>query len=54
MSETEQYPRIDFRKGARGILTWVEVHETEPLRSSLEILSPARELANQLASARAD
>jgi electron transfer flavoprotein alpha subunit len=42
------FQRIDFRNGARGILTWVEVHGTTPARSSLEILNPARQLADQL------
>jgi electron transfer flavoprotein alpha subunit len=44
----ENFPRIDFRKGARGIMTWVEVHGSEPIPSSYEILRPARELADQL------
>ncbi|MEJ2387585.1 MAG: FAD-binding protein [Chromatiaceae bacterium] len=42
------YTRIDFREGARGILTWVEMHGTRPAASSLEILAPARRLADQL------
>lgn len=42
------FTRVDFRSGARGILTWVEVHGKTPARSSLEILSPARDLADQL------
>ena len=42
------YPRIDFRQGAKGIMTWVEMHGTVPARSSLEILNPARKLADQL------
>ncbi len=42
------FPRVDFRKGARGILTWVEMHGQKPSRSSLEILNPARKLADQL------
>jgi electron transfer flavoprotein alpha subunit len=48
MNETETYPRIDFRNGARGVMTWVEVHGTEPVPSSLEILRPARDLADLL------
>ena len=42
------FPRVDFRKGARGVLTWVEMHGGTPARSSLEILTPARDLADQL------
>lgn len=48
MSEPESYPRIDFRNGARGVLTWVEVHGQEPVPASYEILRPARELADEL------
>jgi len=42
------FPKVDFRKGASGVMTWVEVHGTKPVRSSLEILSPARKLADKL------
>ncbi len=42
------FPRVDFRKGARGVLTWIEMHGDTPARSSLEILNPARKLADQL------
>jgi len=42
------FPKVDFRKGARGVMTWVEVHGSKPVRSSLEILSPARKLADKL------
>ena len=42
------FPRVDFRKGARGILTWIEMYGETPSRSSLEILNPARKLADQL------
>lgn len=45
------FPRVDFRQGARGILTWVEVHGNQPARSSLEILNPARKLADELETA---
>jgi electron transfer flavoprotein alpha subunit len=44
----EGFERVDFRKGASGVLTWVEMHGTAPARSSLEILSQARRLADQL------
>jgi electron transfer flavoprotein alpha subunit len=39
---------IDFRKGARGIITWAEVVKGEVSRPSLELLTPARTLANEL------
>ena len=42
------FPRVDFRGGARGILTWIEMLGATPSRSSLEILNPARKLADQL------
>jgi electron transfer flavoprotein alpha subunit len=42
------FPRVDFRNGARGILTWIEMLGATPSRSSLEILNPARKLADQL------
>ncbi len=42
------FPEVDFRKGARGILTWAEVAEGEIVRPSLELLTPARELAAAL------
>ena len=40
--------RIDFRKGASGVLTWAEVVKGEISRPSLELLTPARGLANSL------
>ena len=39
---------IDFRKGASGILTWAEVVKGKISRPSLELLTPARNLANSL------
>ena len=39
---------IDFRKDARGILTWAEIVKGEISRPSLELLTPARTLANEL------
>ena len=44
----DSIPRVDFRKGASGILTWAEVVKGEISRPSLELLTPARELANSL------
>jgi len=49
--ETKKKPRdkeIDFRKGASGILTWAEVVKGKISRPSLELLTPARELAESL------
>jgi electron transfer flavoprotein alpha subunit len=42
------FPRVDFRNGARGVMTWVEMYGQTPARSSLEILSQARKLADHL------
>jgi len=39
---------VDFRDGARGVLTWAEVIDGKLSRASLEILTPARELADRL------
>ena len=41
-------PRVDFRNGAKGILTLVELHGDHVAGSSLEILNPARKLADEL------
>ncbi len=38
----------DFRNGARGILTWAEVANGQITRPSLELLTPARKLAQKL------
>ncbi len=42
------YEDVDFRNGASGILTWAEVVNGKISRPSLELLTPARHLANQL------
>lgn len=42
------FPVRDMRNGARGILTWAEIVNGDIARPSLEILTPARHLANQL------
>ena len=42
------FPEVDFREGASGILTWAEVAKGEIIRPSLELLTPARELATAL------
>ncbi len=44
----EGFEEVDFRHGARGILTWAEVVKGEVSRPSLELLTPARHLAEQL------
>jgi len=44
----EGFEEVDFRHGAKGILTWAEVVKGEISRPSLELLTPARHLAEQL------
>jgi len=44
----EGYEEVDFRNGAKGILTWAEVTNGKISRPSLELLTPARHLADQL------
>lgn len=46
--ERPDFPEKDFRDGARGIITWAEVVKGNVSRPSLELLTPARNLANQL------
>jgi electron transfer flavoprotein alpha subunit len=46
--EHPDFPEKDFRDGARGILTWAEVTNNKISRPSLELLTPARNLAIQL------
>jgi electron transfer flavoprotein alpha subunit len=43
-----EFPLKDFRNGAKDILTWVEITNGYISRPSLEILTPARNLAKQL------
>ncbi len=47
-SDRPDFPEVDLRNGARGILTWAEVTNGKLSRPSLELLTPARNLANQL------
>jgi len=47
-NERPDYPEKDFRNGARGILTWAEITNGNVSRPSLELLTPARNLATQL------
>jgi electron transfer flavoprotein alpha subunit len=42
------FPDKDFRNGAKGIITWAEVTNGKISRPSLELLTPARNLALQL------
>jgi len=42
------FPEKDFRDGSRGILTWAKVTNGKVSRPSIEILTPARNLANRL------
>ncbi|NOU18440.1 MAG: electron transfer flavoprotein subunit alpha [Bacteroidales bacterium] len=42
------FPEKDFRDGARGIITWAEVTNDKISRPSIELLTPARNLATQL------
>lgn len=42
------FPEKDFRNGAKGILTWAEITNGTVTQPSLELLTPARNLANQL------
>jgi len=44
----EGYTDVDFRNGARGILTWAEVVNGKISRPSLELLTPAKKLAISL------
>ena len=46
--ERPDFPEKDFRDGARGILTWAEITNGNISRPSLELLTPARNLATQL------
>ena len=47
-SERPDFPEKDFRKGASGIITWAEITNGNIARPSLELLTPARNLATQL------
>jgi len=46
--EIPDFPIVDIRNGARGILTWAEIVNGKIARPSIELLTPARNLANQL------
>lgn len=46
--ERPDFPEKDFRNSARGIITWAEITNGKISRPSLELLTPARNLATQL------
>ena len=46
--EAPDFPVVDIRNGAKGILTWAEITNGKIARPSIELLTPARNLANQL------
>ncbi len=44
----KDFETVDFREGAKGILTWAELAGGKITKPSLELLTPARHLANSL------
>jgi electron transfer flavoprotein alpha subunit len=48
VTEKPEFPFFDNRNGAKGILTWAEVTNGKISRPSIELLTPARKLADQL------
>ena len=44
----EDYEKVDFRDGASGIITWAEIVNGKISRPSLELLTPAKSLAESL------
>jgi len=46
--EIPDFPIVDIRNGAKGILTWAEITNGKIARPSIELLTPARNLANEL------
>jgi electron transfer flavoprotein alpha subunit len=46
--ERPDFPGKDFRNGSTGIVTWAEITNGKIARPSLELLTPARNLATQL------
>lgn len=46
--EMPDFPVVDNRNGAKGILTWAEITNGKIARPSLELLTPARHLVDQL------
>jgi electron transfer flavoprotein alpha subunit len=48
VSEAPDFPYYDNRNGAKGIITWAEIANGKITRPSIELLTPARKLANEL------
>ena len=46
--ELPDFPVVDIRNGAKGILTWAEITNGKVARPSIELLTPARNLADEL------
>jgi electron transfer flavoprotein alpha subunit len=46
--ELPDFPTVDIRNGAKGIITWAEITNGKVARPSIELLTPARNLANEL------
>lgn len=46
--EALDFPIVDNRNGAKGIFTWAEITNGKVSRPSIELLTPARKLANEL------
>jgi electron transfer flavoprotein alpha subunit len=46
--EVPDFPIVDIRNGAKGILTWAEIVNGKIARPSIELLTPAHNLAKQL------
>lgn len=46
--EAPDFPVVDKRGDAKGIITWAEITNGKVARPSLELLTPARNLADQL------
>ncbi|HAH25057.1 MAG TPA: electron transfer flavoprotein subunit alpha [Prolixibacteraceae bacterium] len=47
-TDRPDFPEKDFRDGSKGIMTWAEITNGTISRPSLELLTPARNLATQL------
>lgn len=48
VTEKPEFPIFDNRNGAKGIITWAEIANGKIARPSIELLTPARHLADQL------
>jgi len=46
--EVPDFPIVDIRNGAKGILTWAEIVNGKIARPSIELLTPAKNLATTL------